>query len=217
MNVLQICQNIDAASGIQGTISDTVNTSGIQTVIVNAARDAWLFIQEYRKDWTFLIDKTHFITVAGKETYVPSEVFANESEEDLGFYIRNRLFHEHRPLAFVTAEEYPYIDNTKEGKLRWYTVEPSSNTLYLSLPDDAYRVDVYYSKAPQILADATDIPFISERHHQLIVYKGLELFCNYLGNSEMEHKSAHMADVLMGGLMRQYLPQKRVNLFGGIA
>ena len=214
---LQICQTVDTLSGVQGSISDTQSTLGLQTVIVTSVQEAWLFIQNYRKTWSFMKDSTYFNTVPGQEVYTPAEVFINSNPDFLGVYLEEGMFHENRLIPYVEAADYPFIDNTDEGQLFWWTDVPSNNYLKLSLPDDVYRIDVYYSRNPQILTLPTDVPNLPERFHQLITYKALELFGNHLGNFELEAKSAQTVDVLMGALMREFIVQKTARLHGGIA
>ena len=217
MNYLKICQTVDTLSGVQGTINDTANPTGIQAVITESVRDAWLFIQGYRRHWTFMVDRVYFNTIPGQEAYTPAEVFANETEEDLGVYLREQVFHDHKNIPYVEIASFPYIDNSQPGRVTWFTVEPSSNNLHISLPDDNYRLDLYYTRDSQVLEASTDVPKLPKRYHQLIVYKALETFSTYLGNPELHAKSAQQSDTLMGGLMREFINQKSVRLGGGIA
>ena len=214
---LEICQTVDTLSGVQGSISDTQSTLGLQTVIVTSVQEAWLFIQNYRKTWSFMKDSTYFNTVAGQETYTPSEVFVNSDPAYLGVYLKEGMFYDNLLIPYLEGEDFPYVDNTEQGQLRWWTAIPSNNNLKLSLPDDTYRIDVYYSRNPQVLTLPTDVPLLPERFHQLITYKALELFGNHLGNFELEAKSAQTVDVLMGSLMREFIVQKTARLHGGIA
>jgi hypothetical protein len=217
VNYLKICQTVDTLSGVQGTINDTENSVGIQAVITESVKEAWLFIQNYRRFWTFMIDRVNFNTIQGQEIYTPEEVFTNEDEVDLGVYLKDQVFHDHKNIRYVHPEDFPYIDNSQEGRVTWFTVEPSSNNLHISLPDDNYRLDLYYTRDSQILEASTDVPKLPKRYHQLIVYKALETFSTYLGNPELHAKSAQQSDILMGGLMREFISQKSVRLGGGIA
>lgn len=217
MNFLEICQTVDTLSGIQGSIADTASTLGIQSVIVESVKEAWLLIQNYRKDWTFMIDTTHFSTVPNQSEYTVAEVFTNDPTKELGMYLKDKMFYENRPVPFAEYSEFPYIPNTQSGALRWWTYEPSNNIIHLSLPNDIYRLDFYFIKNSQVLVNSVDIPELPERFHQLIVYKALELLNTYLGNAEMTAKASQQYTRLLGSLLRVYIEQRSVHLRGGIA
>ena len=90
-----------------------------------------------------MIDRVNFNTIAGTEIYTPTMVFANELTEDLGIYIKDKVFCEHRNVPYLPIDDYPYIDNSVEGAIKWFTVEPSSNNLYMSLPKEVCEIEIF--------------------------------------------------------------------------
>lgn len=217
MTFLDIVNKMNILSGIQSTISDTAATVGIQSVIVQCAQDAWIQIQNYRKDWTFMVGTTSFLTVQGQEVYTPAEVFVSSNPDLLGIYIEKMIIYDYRALRYVTPAEYPFIENLTEGKPSYFTIEPSNNYIYMNLPDGEYTIEPYYIKTPQILVSSTDTPNVSVRYHDLVVYKGLELLATYIGNPELFQKYSSETSVLMGAMMREYIPSRVAYLNGGIA
>lgn len=218
MNFLELCQKVNLISGIQGSITDTNVASGIQGILVEAVRNGWLTIQNHRKDWTFMLDNVEWSTVADQEVYTPAEVFASHSDgENLGHYVKGRMMYEYTPLRYIHPYSYPLIDNTSTGPPDWYTIESSDNRIWMNTPNDSYVLTNYYWKQPQVLTASTDIPDLPDQYHDILIYKGIELFAIHIGNSELYQTYSKEYHKQLGVLMRTFLPSREVYLRGGIA
>ena len=160
-----------------------------------------------------------FYTVQGQEIYTQAEV----GIEDLGVYIHEGIFLDNKPLLHVNQDKYPLIDNTKENKPTWYTVDPASNDLYLELPDSSYNLDIYYRKLVQDLfvqvtgddplnppSINTNVPAFPESYHHILVYAGLAAFAQFIGNPEMYGRWNLEYEKGYGQLMRQFVPSKTI-------
>lgn len=219
MNFLEICQRVYSLSGVHGNMSDVSGTIDLQDKVSHGVNESWISLQNLRNDWSFMIKRYQgFNTIQGKEIYTTAEV----GIEDLGVYLHEGVYLEHKPLRHLNADEYPLVDNTKEVKPTWYTVEPSSNDLYLELPDDSYNLDIYYRRVVQDLFVQLDnpsdplnppslnsnTPNFPESYHSILVYAGLAAFAQYIGNPEMYGKWNLEYEKGLGQLMREFLPYK---------
>ena len=215
MNFLELVNEVNVLSGIQGSISDPASTVGIQSVIVDCTRNAWIAIQTYRKDWLFMARQNEFTTVIGQHNYTPDEVFATLGYNDLGFYHRNTISYDKRYLREIPLLKAPLVDFTyKPGPPQYFFIVPYDNSIAINVPDDAYTIKFWYSKTAQLLQNTTDIPLFPERYHRLIIYKGLEFLSTYMGNPELRGQYSGEFAVMIGELMREYIPERRVYPMG---
>lgn len=217
MNFLSICQKISSLSGMHGAMLDVSSTRDLQLQISTGVNESWTFLQNYRKDWSFMIKQAFFTCSQGEEVYVPYNVLPSVPDvgiEDLGTYRRDGIFLNNKELRYVDVFSYPYLDNTTETKPTWFTVEPRTNNLYLELPDAEYDFVIYYRKEIQDLFSGvtpnTNEPELPENYHSILVYAGLVSFATYIGNPELYMKYSVMYDQMLGSLMREYLPSRKM-------
>jgi len=216
MTFLQICQKISQLSGLHGSMTDVISNKDLQNKISNSVNESWIQLQLLRKDWSFMIKRHAFTCQQGIEIYKASS--STEPEvgiEDLGTYIRDSFFLDHKPLSYVTSKNYPYIDNTVEAEPKWFTVDPRTNDLYLDLPDSAYVFDVYYRKSVQDLFSGStpnnNIPELPEGYHSILVYGGLSSFAAFIGSPELYGEWTLEYEKILGSMMREFLPSKKIN------
>ena len=221
MTFLEICQRVYSLSGVHGYMTDVDGVIDLQNKVSQGVNESWIALQNLRSDWSFMIARQQgFSTVQGQEIYTPTEV----GIDDLGVYIHEGIYLDNKPLLHINVDEYPRIDNTKEDKPEWYTVEPSSNNLYLDLPDGSYNLDIYYRRTVQDLfvqlenpEDPLNPPSINsntpnfpESYHSILVYAGLAAFAQFIGNPEMYGKWNLEYEKGIGQLMREFLPHKNI-------
>lgn len=217
MNFLEICIRVNKLSGLHGSMTDVESTRDLQSQIANSVNEAWTFLQNYRKDWSFMINEHEFSCEQGEEIYVPYDALPTVPDigiEDLGTYIKSGIFLDYRPLKYIEVYDYPFLDNTVEGKPTWFTIDPKNNNLYLDLPDDTYDFVIYYRKEVQDLFTGSDpnsnTPELPENYHSILIYAGLAAFAVFIGNPELYGKYQVMYDQMLGSLMREYLPSKKI-------
>lgn len=219
MNFLDICIRVNKLSGLHGQMSDVNSTKDLQAQISNGVNESWIALQNLRKDWSFMIKRHQtFTCTQGEEIYVDynaNPAVLDVGIEDLGTYKRRGIFLDHEPLKFIEAARFPFIDNTKETKPKWFSIDPKNNDLYLNLPDDSYTFDIYYRKEVQDLFTPastanTNEPELPSNYHNLLVYAGLSSFAVYIGNIELYNKYELMYQQGLGNLMREYLPSRRI-------
>ena len=213
MNFLEICQRVNTLSGLQGSFSDVSSTKDLQKNIAEGVRQGWISLQNFRKDWSFMIKRLQsFSSTQGQEVYTVAQVFSAlpVGERDLGNYRAEGFYYNNRPVKKLRIGQYPLIDNTREGAPSWWIVNPSNNDLYINLPDASYTYDIYYKRKVQTLTENTDEPLIPEQHHNILIYLGLMNFAVYVGNSEMYAKNDEEYKKELGTLLREFIPSKDV-------
>jgi len=198
-------------------MTDVASTRDLQTQIANGVNESWIHIQNFRKDWSFMIKQHNFTCTQGVEKYVDYDIdplVPQTGITDLGTYRRRSIFLDYKPLDYVDVNQYPYIDNTVEGRPTWFVVDPKNNDLYLDLPDDNYDFVIYYRKKIQDLFEGstpnTNEPELPENYHSILIYAGLASFAVFIGNSELFSRYQLMYDQMLGDLMREYLPSKTI-------
>ena len=64
---------------------------------------------------------------------------------------------------------------------------------------------------------ANFVPDLPDQYHDILIYKGIELFAIHIGNSELYQTYSKEYHKQLGVLMRTFLPSREVYLRGGIA
>jgi len=218
MNYLEICQRVKSISGIHGSLDTTIGYTGIYKVITELVNDAWMDIQVYRKDWSFMLDSSSFNTVADQRVYPPSSTLINyASGSRMGAYILDKMY-----LNGDSVEHLPYIkyidilelskeqrDGRGEPKI-WSCSKDTLDLLIYPYPDKVYEISFYFYKQPITLSYDSDVPALSTQFHEAIVFKALELFAVYIGNQEMYQKYSMDYTRMIGTMMRSYIPHREV-------
>jgi hypothetical protein len=205
---LEICQDVYSALGLQGSFSD-VNASNDTKIIAQSVRDAWEDIQLYRTDWKFLQAETTLSLVTSRDEYDTTFIFGS-SDNDFGHWDTRNFIYDYESLEELHYDRWRRLEQNTANKPIRFTVRPSDNTLLFNPLDTSYDVDLSYYKTPQILENNTDVPILPQAYHQLLMYKGLINASVWFSSGEMYQYSTVRADQLMGRLMREQLPSKRV-------
>lgn len=214
MNFLEICNRVNALSGLHGSMSSVTSTTDLQRQIANCVNEEWINLQNFRKDWTFMIKRHQtFICTPGQEAYSttdPGGGVGYMNIDDLGTYRKRGIYLDNKQLRYVYPNEFPTIVNTTRSKPTWFTVDPKDNTLYLDLPDDAYNFDIYYRKQVQDLTVGstpnTNIPELPVNYHEILVFGGLASFAVFIGDGDKYQKWNKEFLRMRNMMMREYIP-----------
>lgn len=215
-----MCQDVNRIVGLQGSFASTESTLGLQRNIAQYVKDAWLDIQNMRKDWSFMVGTiTSFSTTADQSTYTPTQVFGTATAaEDLGSYKRPKgIFYDYNPIDYIDYSDYPDIDNdTNSTTPSWYTINDLNNNLIINKPNDAYDLVIRYHRNAQDLSSGTDPdsnePVLPSMYHNAIVYKAVEKMAIHIGRAGMFNEYSKEANKMVGSMLRKYIPKKSVNL-----
>lgn len=215
MNFLQICQEAYRLSGLQGTLSTVEYSTGYEYKLVRYVAQAWLDIQNLRKDWPFMRSTVSFSTVADTTEYSLATLSLTDLARwhMLTYTDANSKEQRIYPMSY---DQY-LLDNIasqESAKPRWYAVDPIDKHLYLNPPDAIYSVTGHYITESVELTSASDEPLLPDSFHMLLAYTGAAHMASFMGQSVLYQDLAFRADVLLGDLMRSELPKKRVKLRG---
>lgn len=219
MNFIQLVQGVNNRIGIQGTGPSSVDITSYEAQIVNAVKDAWLDIQDYRDQWKWMRDSKSFIMTTGKTSYTPSEIFGPSNRlrnwhKDT-FYIQESGGIK-QPLAFVDYDVYTHrhINDSVSKKPHEYTIRPWDNTLLFQSPDMAYTILCEYQKTPQELSASADVPEMPSHFHIAIMYKALDDYGAAMSFNEIQQKFNLKYVQALGGILREQLPSVKLKVRG---
>ena len=177
MNFLEICQQVDRMSGVQGMIQTVTGVTGAQEVIVGAVKDSFIDLQQERMTWEFMRRMATFQTKIGKESYSEFDIFGapvtptpGDPHDSFGRWQKKHPRISYRVLdpddlkwskcIFVDYREYRHHlmnSRTDTGKPRYVTADENTDALLLhQVPDKIYTVQADYFVEPQILVDNAD-------------------------------------------------------------
>lgn len=215
MNFLQLCQEANRLASMQGVVSSVSITSGYQYNLIKYVRDAWIDLQNLRKDWPFMRSSLTFNTVADTNEYSLATIGVTDLKRwhILQYTDSNGKKQPIRKMSYdyyITRE----INNDSSGKPLRYAEDPIDRHLYLSTPDDAYTITGYYFTQPVSLSGTTDTPTLPVSYHMLIAYLGALKMADHMGNNNLYMELEKDADFMLGNLMRDHNPGKRVRMIG---
>jgi hypothetical protein len=215
MNFLQICQEANRLSGMQGTLSTVASSTGYQYTLVRFVAQAWIDLQNLRKDWPFMRSTVDFNTTQAKTEYT----LANLAVTDVArwrmlTYVDSQSLNQ--KLKPMSHDQY-LLDNIAQqgqGAPVWYAVDPIDKHLYLNPPDAVYAVTGHYITEPVELTDNTDEPTLADSFHMVLAYLGGAHMAAFMGNSNLYNDLKFRADQMVGDLMRSETPARRAKLRG---
>ncbi len=214
---LELAQNTRVISGMQGTgPSSVVNQQGIEAVLVQFVKDAYIDVQNLREDWKWMEGSRSFSTQAGKDTYTLFDLFGTTTPslkkyQYDSFVIADNTGHK-TYLQYLerNALESMYMNDTTKDMPGFFTEDPSTGYIVLKpIPSDAYAITFRYQKAPEILSTDAQIPLLPVAFHNLILYKAVEKLSAYLGSPQIYRAYAVDAAKMMAQLMRNELPKMK--------
>ncbi len=217
MNFLTIVQKIDAAIGSQGDVI-SVESSGYQALLSEYARNAWILIQNLRKDWDFLRTSVDINLTVGKTDYSIFDIFGT-SVDPVSMWKTDSFIYNYNPLKEIHYDDYLRLDTTSitatEPSFFVRTIE--DHTLIFNEPDAAYTVTAsYYQQSQQLLINS-DVPLCPEEHQWAIIYQAASDLCLYLSIPELYTSNETKAKASIGALLRSQNPAKRAKKRRGIA
>jgi hypothetical protein len=221
MNFLQICQKANTLSGLQGTVSSTTVTSGYQATLIEFCAQAFVDIQELRKDWPWMRSEVTFNTVAAQTEYTLANIFGIGNAVTLGRWILNMMLYvdtDNNPLPLRLWNYDRYIlDKVAyegSGPPDKFAQDPVDKHLHINPPDDAYSITGHFYTTPVVLVSDADIPLLPPSFHNLIAYQGAAHMSAFMGNSNLFQVNTAKADAMLGDLMRAENPGKKMIVMG---
>lgn len=217
MNFLSICQKANALAMMQGTVDDVTVTSGYQETLIEFCAQAWIDIQELRKDWPFMRSSVSFNTVASTTEYS----LATIGVTDLARWVPGMITYINSDSYTSLLRQYSYDQYVLEDVALSdtnlpdvYAIDPVDKHLYLNPPSGAYTIKGHYYTLPVRLAADSDTPLLPPAFHMLIAYLGAAHYAGSIGNSNLFQMNTAKYDTMLGMLMRSEMPSKRVRLIG---
>ena len=241
MNFLEIAQEVDTMSGLQGMIQSVVAPIGAQAVIVSAIRQGFIEIQEDRMTWEFMRRTGKFMLRGGQDLYQPRSLFPpkpdlNANPTGLPYEVFGRWQRKWPATSYSLRNIdmdtglptgtwslihcIPYRElramaqsTTTEGVPRFVAPKDNSDDLvFFPTPDHAYECNADYYVEPQELMGNAQIPILPSRFHRLLAYAGLERVGNYYGNPNLYQRYAVAAAKMHGSLYRDQCPAESVTI-----
>ena len=212
MNFIELCQKAQKYSGVQGSITSTVNVqSGSQeALIIDAVRNAWIDIQNYRSDFKFLRDEVLLQLVQGTTEYSVEDVLG--INPDFSEWKVDRFIYDYSPLEYVKYDNWVLVEDTTEGEPQRFTVRPSDKALFFNSVDGTYALTLQYYRDVQELTANTDTPILPNRFHYLIVYGAVMDIATSTGDLLNYQRFALKYSQALGQLMRAETPKKKIYL-----
>lgn len=221
MNFIELVKAVRLRVGMQGTGPASVTTTGYEAALVAAVSDAWIDIQNERKDWRWMRDTATFLTTQGQTEYTTTEILGPTPRhkywlKDTGYAMINGQY---RPIINYNYDRFVYLyqNTTHDTVPDKYTIQDNNYSLIFTPPDGVYTMKIDYQKSPQTLVGDTDVPELPSYYHLLIVYAAVEKYASYISSPETYQQYALQHARMMNQVMRDQLPKKVVKPTGGIA
>jgi hypothetical protein len=217
MTFLQICQKANTLAGLQGTVTATTGVSGYQESLIEFCREAFMDIQDLRKDWPWMRSSVSFNTVANTSEYSLATIGVTDMARWVpGMILYKNANDEYTQLGSITYDEYILRKVTTSGSSipSIYALDPVDKHLYLNPPNDVYEIECHYYTLPVELSASADTPLLPPAFHMLIAYQGAAHMAAFMGNNNLFGILTAKADAMLGDLMRSENPGKRMNVVG---
>jgi hypothetical protein len=219
MNYLQLCQAVRSRIGLHGTGPSTVvSPTDVEQDIVDAVRDAWIDIQNYREDWDWMKTTESFNTASGTTTYTttaiagPSNRVAKFVKGSLWLYSNSKW----NKLSYLDEDTFDemYKNDSSSGIPFHYTILRSNQSVKMQKPNAIYACEIDYIYQPQLLAANTDTPELPVQWHNLIIYLAIQKLSASIASTSTAMEYGQAYAVTMGQMMRQQLPKKTMKTRG---
>lgn len=183
---LQLCQKLARESGsVSGGATQPLSVtgqSGRLAKLVAWIADAWVDIQEDRKDWTFLQKKFTSALIISNIEYMA----VSFGLTDLGGWRDgNRDFSLYDPAvgagdeSFLKRLDYDdfyalyFVGTQTAARPCHYAIAPDNALCIGPKPDKAYVFNGRYRRAAQVLAANGDVPICPEQH-DIILWRAMK-------------------------------------------
>lgn len=201
---LQLCNDVKRESRVTGSpMASVVGNTGLLDDIVNWVRDAWVEIQNERRDWRWMRKNFRFETAAAVSSYAYSQVdYDVFSDPTLNDVIQSGTFSHwwvsgalDRPRSYlksggVSGEGWLYYLPydafrttyligalaTNPGQPVSITVDNLDRLVLHPVPNDVYVVRGEFQQAPEILSTDSQVPSMPGHYHDLIRYRAMERY-----------------------------------------
>lgn len=230
MTYLELVQRTIRESGAHLEVPDTLSgLDGLQSLFKDWVNQAWEETQIERPDWFFRQDDTSVTldpTTLTNEVIVPPDEILATFEQDWRLLslrevyihdpadtdvIPDRLFYvswTSWPDMFARSEsrqEYN-VNDTTEGKPRWYTVAPNGDMYVYPRPDQTYEIQFFAPKAIQTLEVDADEPILDEHYQLGIVYRALMEYALYHDDRSVFERARNKWRSYKKGMEYKYMP-----------
>lgn len=197
MNFLEIVQETNIFSGLQGSIDSVASATGLQASLVSFVRAAYLDIQNMRDSWAWLLTEG---------TFQWSDLSTGQVDPTIARY--TSVTFNDRPLTFYSYDVWTTITRTPSDTPGSFTIRPETNGIIISPVISIVTLGYRGFKIPEILTTNTQIPLMPAQFHMLIVYKAAMEMGSLMGNPEIRNENASRYDTLLLQCMRsQNIPR----------
>jgi len=203
MNYRALCSALVREVGIGGghEVPTVIGQIGELARVVGWISQANADIQSLYFDWKFLWSANAFDTVAGVSSYAPPS--------DCHFYERDRArIANVRGVSVVEHELWEGYDDGVTGQPHTIILMPDGGIQLYPAPDEVYSVSLPYYRAPQILRENNDIPWIPEAYHDLIWMRAIIKYGYYEAAPEMLQRVQAEYPARLASLESNQLPTR---------
>jgi len=221
MNFLELCKAVRSRVGLQGSGPASVTSATTAELdIINSVSDAWIDIQNFRREWRWMRGTQTFSLVVGTTDYELSDIFSpgylfkNWRKDSCYAYINGK----YTLLRYIDYDNFIYIhkNDTENSVVHSFSVRPWDHALIFNSPADTYSITIDYQKAPQVLEANTDTPSMDSYFHLLIVYSAVEKYSVIINSPSIFSQYSQQYVTMLGQLMRDQLGKKS-EMIRGIA
>lgn len=169
MNHLEIVQRVVELGDIADAGPSTVvGQVGDYAKAITYVKLAHAEIQNLHMDWKFLWGTGTITTTATVDAY--------SGASGLHLWNKDRVFYNNAHLSVYEWEDYIPDTSLSNAEPTFAAIRPDNQLLIVPTPDATYTISYDYWKAPKVLSDNTDEPYIPEEYHDAIVGRAMMLF-----------------------------------------
>jgi len=206
MNYLEIARRTNDTTGFQGVVN-SIDSTGYQSTLMSAIKDAYEDIQRYRPDWDWMKTYRQVNVSDLKQSYTLEELFAGDTVNLAEWLYLN---YDYRRMRNIHYDDYMLTDfsGSTAGEPKLFAIDPATKGLLISPVDGPYTLDLHYVRTLDKLVKNTSVPILPARHHQLIVYGAIVKLSTFIGNGTLYDTYSMKYAEGMGQLMREENPAK---------
>jgi len=221
MNFLQLCQMVARESGtISGLLpTAVVGQDGRLLKVVSWTQSAWTKIQNDRRSWRWMygeFNDTTTVTSAGTARYTATSWNLNRlanwvvDAESMSIYDAAIGVSDENLIIPMSWDMYrrQFVRGAQTpGRPQYYAISPANEICFGPVPDREYSIRGEYYKNPQTLVEATDVPELPARFHEVIGWYGLLLLAEHDEGQYHTQVAYRRYSELMGDIRRDQLPR----------
>lgn len=187
---LELANELRRIAGIQGAdIANVATATGINLMVVNYIKNAWIDIQNHPKQWRWMLlpfyqsGTTPLQTADATNDYtLPTTVTTARALVVNSFksYLTATGVSDRQRMTWLPYRDFERrygVVTAADNRPAFVTRVPGSQKLrFHPQPDGIYSIEFDHFKSPQVLSASGDTPEMPSEHHQLIVYEALKRF-----------------------------------------